>query len=69
MSASETAANLDRLCADLETQLAKLNTALKHWQTWEAEYAGLEEGLQHLPDDVTEMHLVISGAMSWSDRE
>ena len=64
MTASDTAANLDRLCTELENQLAKLGTALKHWQTWEAEYAGIEEGLQHLPDGVTDRDLVNNATVS-----
>ena len=29
--------------AELEDQVAKLRTALRHWQTWEIEYEGLKE--------------------------
>ena len=60
MTTSETIANLERLRAELESQLQKLQVVLKHWQTWEAEYEGLKEELQHLPEDVTDQDLVNS---------
>ena len=49
MATVDTAANLDRLQAQLEDSIDKLKVALKHWQTYEAEYEGLKEDLQALP--------------------
>ena len=37
----------------LETSLQSLRQSLKHWQTWEAEYEGLKEEIQHIDGDLT----------------
>lgn len=43
-------AGVERLRIQLEENMDKLQTALRHWQTWEAEYEGLKEELQSLPE-------------------
>lgn len=60
MTNLDTVANLDRLQAQLEASIAKLQVALKHWQTSEAEYEGLKEELHALPEAYDETRLVYS---------
>ncbi|KIW04471.1 uncharacterized protein PV09_04731 [Verruconis gallopava] len=38
--------NLERLRQNLEENISKLKTSLRHWQTWEFEYSGLKEELE-----------------------
>ncbi|KAG8631443.1 hypothetical protein KVT40_000583 [Elsinoe batatas] len=42
---------VDRRRVELETNMEKLEKALKHWQLWDAEYEGFKEELIELEDD------------------
>ena len=42
--------DLEGIRVELEKNIAKLRWSLQHWQTWEAEYEGLHEGLSELQD-------------------
>ncbi|KAL8695432.1 MAG: hypothetical protein Q9218_000010 [Villophora microphyllina] len=44
---------LERQRRRLEENVEKLEKSIKYWQTWEAEYEGLKEELQHLGDDAS----------------
>ncbi|KAF2223737.1 Prefoldin subunit-domain-containing protein [Elsinoe ampelina] len=44
--------DVDRRRAELETNMEKLEKALKHWQMWDAEYEGLKEELIEIEDDI-----------------
>ncbi|PYH47297.1 prefoldin-like protein [Aspergillus saccharolyticus JOP 1030-1] len=44
---------LERQRLELEGNISKLQESLYHWRTWEAEYEGLKEGINDLPDDAT----------------
>jgi unconventional prefoldin RPB5 interactor 1 len=54
---SDAYANLERIRVQLEENIQKLKGLLKHWQTWEAEYEGLKEGLGELGDNTSRMQL------------
>lgn len=58
MAAVDPTSNLERLRLQLEENVAKLQAAFKHWQTWEAEYEGLKEEIQQLSNDVGDRDLV-----------
>jgi unconventional prefoldin RPB5 interactor 1 len=45
----------------LEEQISKLRKALRHWQTWDAEYEGLKEELTRLKDNSTREDILRSG--------
>lgn len=45
----------------LEEQVSKLRKALRHWQTWDAEYEGLKEELGSLSDDSSREDILKSG--------
>ena len=51
----------DRKRAELAENVTKLRDALKHWQTWEAEYEGLKEELTDLEPTLEASSLVSSG--------
>lgn len=59
MTTVDPVSNLERLRLQLEENVAKLQAALKHWQTWEAEYEGLKEEIQQLPNNAGDADLVI----------
>lgn len=50
--------DLEKYRSRLEENVSKLQKALQHWQTWEAEYEGLTEQLQELPAEATGAALV-----------
>lgn len=49
-AAMDTMNAVDRQRVELEANMGKLEKALRHWQTWDAEYEGLKEELQELDD-------------------
>ena len=53
-------ADLDRYRSSLEENVKKLQESLRHWQTWEAEYEGLQEEMLGLGDGPTEAQLVLA---------
>jgi unconventional prefoldin RPB5 interactor 1 len=55
-------ADLERHRLRLEGNVSKLKKALKHWQTWEAEYEGLKEEILAFHGDPRPEDLVCSSA-------
>lgn len=53
-------ADLERYRLSLEENVKKLQESLRHWQTWEAEYEGLQEEMLGLGDGHTEARLVLA---------
>lgn len=53
-------ADLERHLLRLEENVSKLRDSLKHWQTWEAEYEGMKEGIESLGDEHTSTELVLN---------
>lgn len=51
--------DLEKYRVQLEENVTKLRTALKHWQTWEAEYEAFKEEIIELPEDVDDEALVL----------
>lgn len=50
-------ADIEKYRLQLEASVDKLRKALQHWQTWEAEYEGLKEEIQSLPENATPSEL------------
>lgn len=53
--------NIEKLRLDLERQVEKLRTSLRHWQLWEAEYEGFKEEVETLADEATVEDVVECG--------
>ncbi|KAH0537500.1 hypothetical protein FGG08_005718 [Glutinoglossum americanum] len=54
-------ADLERHRLRLEDNVSKLRKALRHWQTWEAEYEGLKEEIQAFDGDPQPEDLIAIG--------
>ena len=52
--------DLERRRLQLEQNVARLQTSLRHWQSWEIEYEGMKEEILGLGDDHDEADLVLS---------
>ena len=52
--------DVERYRLQLEENVSKLRKSLHHWQTWEAEYEGLREEIDHLGENHTDRELVRS---------
>lgn len=62
MGSPESIENVDRIRQELEANVRKLRSALRYWQSSEAEYEGLREDVEGLSDEVGVDELVISTA-------
>ncbi|GAM84343.1 hypothetical protein ANO11243_023370 [Dothideomycetidae sp. 11243] len=51
-------ASVEARRSQLELNLAKLETSLRHWRTWDAEYEGLKEELQDLDESAQSEEIV-----------
>ena len=51
--------DLERHRQALEQNVAKLRTALQHWQAWEIEYEGMKEDILKFRDNPNELELVL----------
>ena len=50
--------DLERYRSQLEDNVAKLRASLRHWQTWEFEYEGMQEEIGKLGPKDTSTELV-----------
>ncbi|CAF9916510.1 MAG: hypothetical protein GOMPHAMPRED_001031 [Gomphillus americanus] len=50
-------ADLEDKRSQVEQNISKLQSLVKHWRVWEAEYEGLKEGMSDLSDDALETKL------------
>ncbi|KAL8642565.1 MAG: hypothetical protein Q9228_000752 [Teloschistes exilis] len=55
---------LERQRRQLEENVEKLKKSIRYWQTWEAEYEDLKEGLQTLGDEASSSAIEEVGGMS-----
>ena len=60
-SVKDSLVDVERYRLQLEENIGKLRKSLQQWQTWEAEYEGLKEEIDHLGDQHTDKELVRIG--------
>ena len=60
-SVSDSFVDVERYRLQLEETIGKLRKSLLQWQTWEAEYEGLKEEINHLGDKHSDQELVSIG--------
>ncbi|KAI9754400.1 MAG: hypothetical protein M4579_004738 [Chaenotheca gracillima] len=61
-SVKDSFSDLDRHRERLEENIAKLRQALRHWQTWEAEYEGLKEDVSALGENASTQEIIAVGS-------
>lgn len=66
-AARDSLAGLEHRRLQLEESITKLRQALRHWQTWEAEYEGLKEEIEGFDGEPTPQDLIEIGTNSGGD--